>query len=149
MLVVLVLGRRLSREPGRSGFDIVASALDLVDERLHVGREAAGHEDADVKLFVGRMLLSLIKPTLEIFQHVHALRDHLVIHGVLPFVWSVGEVLAPNENPACRTTTQAEPPYGRSGEASLFRFMHLIFGVVGIAARIESVERAPVVAIKR
>jgi hypothetical protein len=39
------------------------------------------------------MLLSLIKPTLEIFQHVHALRDHLVIHGVLPFVWSVREVL--------------------------------------------------------
>src|ERR1700720_1464756 len=27
--------------------------------------------------------------------------------------------------------------------------MHLIFGVVGVAARIESVERAPVVAIKR
>src|SRR6516225_563761 len=93
MLVVLVLGRRLSREPGRPGFDIVASALDLVDERLHVGREAAGHEDADVKLLGGRMLLSLIKPTLEIFQHLHALRDHLVIHRVLPFVWSVREVL--------------------------------------------------------
>src|ERR1700726_5082550 len=106
MLVVLVLGRRLSRKPGRPGFDIVASALDLVDEGLHVGREAAGHEDADVKLLAGRMLLSLIKPSLEIFQHLHALRDHLVIHGVLPFVWSVREVLgAPNEAPACRTTT--------------------------------------------
>jgi hypothetical protein len=39
------------------------------------------------------MLLSLIKPTLEIFQHLHALRDRLVIHGVLPFAWSVREVL--------------------------------------------------------
>src|ERR1700751_1965932 len=93
MLVVLVLGRRLPREPGRPGFDIVASALDLVDERLHVGREAAGHEDAHVKLLRGRMLLSFIKPTLEIFEHLHALRDRLVIHGVLPFVWCVGEVL--------------------------------------------------------
>src|SRR5580700_1089617 len=35
-LVVFVLGWRLSRKPSRCSFDVVASALDLVDERLHV-----------------------------------------------------------------------------------------------------------------
>src|SRR5258706_16429984 len=40
-LVVLVLGRRLSREPGGRGFHIVTGALDLIDERLHVWREPA------------------------------------------------------------------------------------------------------------
>src|SRR5262249_54463392 len=44
LLVIVVPGWRLSREPGRSPFDIVASTLDLIGERLHVRREAAGHE---------------------------------------------------------------------------------------------------------
>src|ERR1700745_588232 len=66
----------------------------------------------------GRMLLSLIKPTLQIFQHVHALRDHLVIHRVLPFVWSVREVLElrtkippaslPNKQPKQNLLTAAQ-----------------------------------------
>src|SRR5580700_9747332 len=86
LLVVLVLGRRLSGEPSRPGLDIIASTLDLVDERLHVGREAGGHQDADIELLGGRVLLSAGEPTLEILQHLRALRNHLVIHRVVPFV---------------------------------------------------------------
>ena len=33
---VLVHGRHLSRKPSRGGFNVVASALDLVDDRFHV-----------------------------------------------------------------------------------------------------------------
>src|SRR5689334_14992115 len=49
-LVVLVLGWRLAREPASRGFDIIASALNLVNEIFHVGGEATAHEDASVKL---------------------------------------------------------------------------------------------------
>src|ERR1700751_4623459 len=126
MLVVLVLGRRLSREPGRPGFDIVASALDLVDERLHVGREAAGHEDADVKLLGGRTLLSLIKPTLESFvvrglddtaSLASRVRQWLPDPGSIYHAISAWLALAPktsSRNLALLTTPQTRKPRGRA-----------------------------------
>src|SRR5216683_3407757 len=89
LLVILVLGRRLPGEPSRRGLDVVASALNLVDEWLHIGREAAGHQDADIKRLGARILLSLVEPAFEILQHLRALRNGLVIHCVLPFVDSL------------------------------------------------------------
>src|SRR6266446_2804796 len=86
LLVVLVFGRRLPGEPSRRRLDVVACALNLVDEWLHVGREAAGHQDADIKRLGARVLLSLVEPAFEILRHLRALRNGLVIHCFLPFV---------------------------------------------------------------
>src|SRR5882762_10506283 len=81
LFVVLVLGRRVPREPGSTGFDIVASALDLVDEILHVRREATGQKHVEVELFRGRMLLSFVEAGFEVLQDLRALRDHLIVHN--------------------------------------------------------------------
>src|ERR1700722_1234253 len=86
LLIILVLGRRLPGEPSRRRLDVVTCALNLVDEWLHVGREAAGHQDADIKRLGARVLLSLVEPAFEILQHLRALRNGLVIHCFLPFV---------------------------------------------------------------
>src|SRR5215471_17089133 len=51
---------------------------------LHVRREAASHEHARVELLGGRMLLSLVEAGLQILQALRALRNHLIVHGVLP-----------------------------------------------------------------
>src|SRR3981081_1839427 len=50
---------------------------------LHVRRETAGHEHSDVEFFGGRMLLSLVETGLQILQALRALRNHLIVHGVL------------------------------------------------------------------
>src|SRR6202022_2596313 len=47
---------------------IVASALHLVGEMLHVRRETADYEHADVEFFGGRILLSLVETGLQILQ---------------------------------------------------------------------------------
>jgi hypothetical protein len=60
--------------------------LNLISERFHVGREAVGHQDADIKCLDARMLLSLVEPTFKIPQHLRALRNRLVIHRAIPFV---------------------------------------------------------------
>src|SRR5260221_6201760 len=92
LLVVFVVGRRLPREPGGCGFDIVASALNLIDEILHVRREAARQERVDVEFFRGGVLLSLVEPGFEILQGLRALRNQLVVHGNPSFSRrSVGE----------------------------------------------------------
>src|ERR1700731_4342723 len=41
LLVVFVPGRRLPGEPGGGSLDVIAGALHLVDEGLHIGREAS------------------------------------------------------------------------------------------------------------
>jgi hypothetical protein len=64
LLVIFVPGWRLSGEPGRSRLDIVASALDLISERLHIRREAASHEHASVELLGGRIPVSLAETSL-------------------------------------------------------------------------------------
>ena len=86
LLVILVLGRRLPGEPSRRRLDVVARALNLVDEWSHVGREAAGHQYADIKRLGARILFSLVEPAFEVLQHLRALRNGLVIHCFLPFV---------------------------------------------------------------
>src|SRR5215470_13455188 len=68
LLVVLVLGRRLSRKPSRCGLNVVASALDLVDERLHVWCKAVRHQSIDIELLGRRMRLGLVKPPLIFFS---------------------------------------------------------------------------------
>jgi hypothetical protein len=47
--------------------------LNLIDEILHVGRKAAGHQDTDIELPGGSIVLCLIKPGLDILQALSAL----------------------------------------------------------------------------
>ena len=45
----------------------------LVDERLHVRYKAICHQSIDIELLGRRMRLGLVKPSLDIFQHLRAL----------------------------------------------------------------------------
>src|ERR1700732_1775118 len=85
LLIVFVLRRRLPRKPGGGGFDIVASALHLVDQGLHVGRKTAAQQHTDVKLLGRCKLFSLAEQDLHILQGLDALRNDLIIHGI--FLW--------------------------------------------------------------
>src|SRR5262249_40483629 len=73
LLIVFVFRGRLPREPGGRCFDVVASALLLVDQRLHVERQAAVQKYADIELLRGGELLGLVEPTLDILQGLRAL----------------------------------------------------------------------------
>src|SRR6185503_3006652 len=80
---VVVLGRHLPGEPRRAALDVIAGALDLIDEVVHVGREAAGQEHADVELSGRRVLLGLVEAGPEVLQGLGALCDHFPIHTFL------------------------------------------------------------------
>src|SRR5258705_3674541 len=82
LLIVFVLWRRLPGKPGGGGFDIVASALHLVDQGLHVGRETAVQQHTDVKLLGSCKLLGLVEQDLYSLQGLDALRNDLIIHGI-------------------------------------------------------------------
>src|ERR1700732_1168349 len=81
LLIVFVLWRRLPGKPGGGCFDIVASALHLVDQGLHVGREAAVQQHTDVKLLGNCELLGLVEQDLYSLQGLDTLRNDLIIHG--------------------------------------------------------------------
>src|SRR5258708_30461880 len=80
LLVVLVPWRLLPGKPGGSAFGVIAGALDLIDEILHVGGKTAGQEHADVKPLCRGMLLGLVEPGLEVLHCLDALSDYLIIH---------------------------------------------------------------------
>ena len=84
LLVVLVPWRLLPGKPGVSAFGVIAGALDLVDEILHVGGKAAGQEYADVKPLCRGMLLGLVEPGLEVLQGLDALSNYWLIHASSP-----------------------------------------------------------------
>src|SRR5258705_10246585 len=84
LLIVLVPWRLLPRKPGGSAFGVIAGALDLVDEILHVGGKAAGQEYADVKPLCRGMLLGLVEPGLEVLQGLDALSNYCTIHASSP-----------------------------------------------------------------
>ncbi len=67
LLGVGVLGRRLPRQPRGRVLHVIAGALDLIDEAVHVGRQAAGQQHAHVELLRRRVLLGLVEPGLEEF----------------------------------------------------------------------------------
>src|SRR5712664_3048899 len=74
--------RRLPGKPGSGCFGIVASALHLVDQGLHVGRETAVQQHTDVKLLSRCKLVGLVEQALHILQGLDALRNDLIIHGI-------------------------------------------------------------------
>src|SRR5580693_2520501 len=82
--VQLVPWRLLPGKPGGSAFGVIAGALDLVDEILHVGGKAAGQEYADVKPLCRGMLFGLVEPGLEVLQGLDALSNYWVIHASPP-----------------------------------------------------------------
>src|SRR5712664_4078010 len=82
LLIVFVFWRRLPGKPGSGCFDIIASALHLVDQGLHVGRETAVQQHTDVKLLGRCKLVGLVEPALHILQGLDALRNDLIIHGI-------------------------------------------------------------------
>src|SRR5258707_5422334 len=84
LLAVLVPWRLLAGKPGGSAFGVIAGALDLVDEILHVGGKAAGQEYADVKPLCRGMLFGLVEPGLEVLQGLDALSNYRVIHASRP-----------------------------------------------------------------
>jgi hypothetical protein len=45
--------------------------------------EAAGHKDADVKLFSSGMLLGFVEAGLKILKGLRTLQNHLINHGFL------------------------------------------------------------------
>ncbi len=65
-------------------FGVIAGALDLVDEILHVGGKAAGQEYADVKPLCRGMLFGLVEPSLEVLQGLDALSNDWVIDASSP-----------------------------------------------------------------
>jgi len=73
LLVVLVPWRLLPGSQAAAHFGVIAGALDLVDEILHVGGKAAGPEYADVKPLCRGMLRGLVEPGLEVLQGLDAL----------------------------------------------------------------------------
>jgi hypothetical protein len=81
-----MFGGRLSRQPGSSTFDVVACALNLIDEVLHIGRKATRHEHVDVEVLRRRELLRLIEPRFHQLQCVNALRDNRIVHEAFPFL---------------------------------------------------------------
>jgi hypothetical protein len=81
---VLVPWRLRPGKPGGSAFGVIAGALDLVDEILHVGGKAAGQEYADVKPLCRGMLFGLVEPGLEVLQGLDALSNYWVIHASSP-----------------------------------------------------------------
>src|ERR1700746_1741747 len=84
LLAVLVPWRLLPGKPGGCAFGVIAGALDLVDEILHVGGKAAGQEYADVKPLCRGMLFGLVEPGLEVLQGLDALSNYWVIHASPP-----------------------------------------------------------------
>jgi len=63
LFVVFEPGRLLPGEPRGAALHVVASALDLVDERPHVRREPTVHKHVDIELLGGRVLLGLAQPS--------------------------------------------------------------------------------------
>src|SRR3984957_19952275 len=83
LLSVFVLRRRLAGQSCSRELDVVTSALNLLDEMVLVRRETAGHQDGDVILFQRRVLLCLIEPSLDVFECLRALCNHLIEHGIV------------------------------------------------------------------
>src|SRR4051812_40970674 len=79
LLVVLMPWGLLPGEPGSSAFGVIAGALDLVDEILHVGRKAAVQKYADVEPLCLGMFLGLVEPRREVLKGLDALSNYSVI----------------------------------------------------------------------
>src|SRR5262249_48340988 len=82
-LVVLVFGGLLPRKPRGTTLHVVARALDLVDEWLHIGRETAVQEYIDIEFLGGRERLRFAEPDLDALHILCQLRNRLVVHGFL------------------------------------------------------------------
>src|SRR6185437_1645798 len=76
--------RRLPREPSSCGFDIVAGALHLIDEIVHIRRQPTGHEDSDIEFARGCVLLGLVETGFETLQVLRALGNYFIVHEIVP-----------------------------------------------------------------
>src|SRR5262245_60224956 len=59
-------------KPG-GGLHVIASALDLIGERLHIRRKSTAHKHGGVELLRGRMLLRLVETRQKIAKALRAL----------------------------------------------------------------------------
>src|SRR6202034_2676355 len=79
-LVIFVPRRRLPGQPRGSTLHIIARALHMINEILHVRRQPREHQDANVELFGLRELLCLIETGLKVLEAPGALLDELIVH---------------------------------------------------------------------